>query len=184
MRKAQNRIFELDFLRGLALVMMCLDHLAYDFYCLPYWFPYSDSKVIEALGKFGESISFSHWREALHYVFATLFLVLAGIGSALSKKPLKRSGQIALAAVGIAAATVLIDLFFDLNATILFGVLSPMALGAFLCWCCSLLGEKRGKYAALLLGIVIIFVGFSLKWYEAPSLQSIGTEMLPPTRVA
>ena len=38
-KKTSDRIFELDFLRGLALVMMCLDHLAYDFYCLPYWFP-------------------------------------------------------------------------------------------------------------------------------------------------
>ncbi len=178
MRKVSTRIFELDFMRGLALLMMCLDHLAYDFYCLPYWFPYADSPMIDALGRFGESVTFSPWRTALHYVFATLFLLLAGIGSALTKKPLKRSGQIALAAVGIALATVTLDLLFDIGVTILFGVLSPMAIGAFLCWVCSLFGEKRGKYVAFALGTVIVAVGFFLKWYQAPALLSLGKEDL------
>lgn len=173
-KKTSDRIFELDFLRGLALVMMCLDHLAYDFYCLPYWFPYSDSKIIEALGNFGEAVAFSGWRLGLHYVFATLFLLLAGVGSALTKHPLKRSGQIAGAAVTVTVATVLLDLFFDMGTTILFGVLSAMAVGAFLCWICSLFGEKAGKYVALAAGIVIIAVGFFLKWYDAPILYPVG----------
>ncbi len=177
-KKGNNRIFELDFLRGLALVMMCLDHLAYDLYCLPYWFPLSDSPVIAALGAFGESVAFSEWRLALHYVFAVLFLVLAGIGSALTKRPLRRSVQITGAAVAITVATVLLDLFFDMKTTILFGVLSALAVGAFLCWICSLLGERAGKYAALTLGIVIIAVGFWLKWYDAPIVYSFGTEDL------
>lgn len=179
MRTVQTqRIFELDFLRGLLLVMMCLDHLAYDFYCLPYWFPYSESELIATLGKFGETVAFSSWRLALHYIFATAFLLLAGIGSALTKRPLKRVGQIALAATGITVVTVLLDLFFDLGCTILFGVLSAMAAGTFLCWVCSLFGEKIGKYAALILGTVIVLIGFSLKWYDAPVLYSVGSEDL------
>ncbi len=179
MRKAQNqRIFELDFLRGFVLVLMCLDHLAYDLYCLPFWFPFSDSEFIETLGRFGDAVAFSSWRLGLHYIFATVFLLLAGIGSALTKAPLKRVGQIALAAVGITTVTILLDLFFDLSTTILFGVLSVMAVGTFLCWLCSLFGEKSGKYVALALGILIIFIGFSLKWYDAPVLYSLGAEDL------
>ncbi len=169
MRKPQkNRIFELDFLRGLALILMCLDHLAFDFYCLPYWFPLSESPVIAALGQFGEAVSFSPWRLVLHYIFATLFLLLAGVGSALSRRPFRRCLQIAGAAAGITLATVLLDLFFDLDVTILFGALSAMAVGVFLCWLCSLLGERFGKYVALILGAVFIFLGFWLKWYQAP----------------
>lgn len=179
MRKIQNqRIFELDFLRGFVLLMMCLDHLAYDFYCLPFWFPFSDSEWIETLGKFGDTVAFSSWRLALHYIFATVFLLLAGIGSALTKRPLKRMGQIAFAALGITVVTVLLDLFFDLGTTILFGVLSTMAVGTFLCWVCSLFGEKIGKYVALGLGILMIFIGFSLPWYDAPILYSVGWEDL------
>ncbi len=175
-RTSKGRIFELDFLRGLALVMMCLDHLAYDLYCLPYWFPLSDHPLLETLGAFGESVAFSSWRLVLHYLFAPLFLLLAGVGSALSRRPLRRCLQIAGAAVAITLATVLMDLWFDAGATIVFGVLSAMAVGAFLCWLCSLLGERVGKFVALALGTAVIAVGFALKWYDAPILYSLGPE--------
>ncbi|MBO5247873.1 MAG: DUF1624 domain-containing protein [Clostridia bacterium] len=173
-----HRIFELDFLRGLALILMCLDHLAYDLYCLPLWFPHLDSPVLSALGEFGEAVSFSPWRQGLHYVFATLFLLLAGIGSALTSRLWRRTLQITGAAVAITAGTVGLDLFLDLNVTILFGVLSAIAVGVFFCGICSLFGESAGKYGALILGIAIILVGFSLKWYAAPTYYSVGTEDL------
>ena len=35
MKNPKGRIFELDFLRGLALILMVLDHLAFDLYALP-----------------------------------------------------------------------------------------------------------------------------------------------------
>lgn len=164
-----NRIFELDFLRGLALILMCLDHLAYDLYCLPFWFPLlSDHPIIETLGKFGDSVAFSDWRLGLHYLFATLFLTLAGIGSALTRKPFRRSLLITGAALGLTVATIGIDLFFDAGVSIVFGVLSAMAVGALVCALCSLFGEKAGKFVALGAGIVIIVLGFSIPWYQAP----------------
>lgn len=163
-----NRIFELDFLRGLALILMCLDHLVYDFYCLPYWFPLSDSPVLAFLGNFGEAVAFSDWRLGLHYLFATLFLLLAGIGSALTRKPFRRTLLITGAALGITVATIGIDLFFSDGVIIVFGVLSAMAVGALICALCSLFGEKAGKFVALGVGIVIIALGFSIPWYQAP----------------
>ncbi len=181
MRNARkNRIFELDFLRGLALVLMCLDHLVYDFYCLPFWFPSAESPVLDALGAFGEAVAFSGWRQVLHYIFATLFLLLAGVGSALTRKAWKRCLQITGAAVGISAVTILLDVFFDMGVTILFGVLSAMAVGVILCWLSSFFGEKAGKYVALGLGIVMIAVGFWLRWYQAPHIHVIGKEDLLP----
>lgn len=166
-----NRIFELDFLRGLAVFLMCLDHLVFDFYCLPYWFPLSDSPIIDGLGVFGDKVFFSDWRLALHYVFATLFLLLAGVGSSLTRHHGKRILQIGGAALLLTVATVLIDLFLDLGATIVFGVLSAMTVGVVLCWLCSLFGERAGKYIALALGIGIVAVGFSLPWYAAPEIR-------------
>lgn len=170
---AKGRIFELDFLRGIALILMCLDHLVYDLSCLPYWFPLEDHPLIGTLGAFGEAVSFSEWRLVLHYIFATLFLLLAGIGSALTRHPLRRVGQISAAAIVLSLATVLLDLFFQMGATILFGVLSAMAVGAFLCWLASHLG---GKWTALGLGIVFITLGFFLKWYDAPTLYPFSSE--------
>lgn len=173
---AEGRIFELDALRGLALILMCLDHLTFDLSCLPYWFPYADSPVISSLGRFGEAVSYSDWRLVLHYIFACLFLLLAGIGSALTRHPLRRFLQIAGGAAALFGATVLLDLFFELGATIVFGVLSSMAAGALLCFVFSHLG---GKYAALAVGTVFIAVGFFLEWYDAPVVYSFYWEDLP-----
>lgn len=170
---SKGRIFELDFLRGIALILMCLDHLVYDLSCLPYWFPLEDHPVIRVLGEFGDAVSFSEWRQVLHYIFATLFLLLAGIGSSLTRRPLRRVGQITVAALILSFGTVLLDLFFQMGATILFGVLSAMAVGTFLCWVVSHLG---GKWTALGLGIAFIAVGFFLKWYQAPSLYPFSSE--------
>ena len=179
MKKARSqRIFELDFLRGIALILMCLDHLAYDFYCLPYWFPLSDSPVIAALGRFGDAVAFSDWRQWIHYCFSTLFLLLAGVGSSLTRSPFRRFVKVALAAVAITVATVLLDLFFQMGVTILFGVLSAMAVGALFCWVCSLFGEKAGKWIALCLGVAAVVAGFCLRWYSAPILKFFGSDDL------
>ncbi len=175
-----NRIFELDFLRGLALVLMCLDHLAYDFYCLPHWFSEVDSPILEALGAFGESVAFSDWRQILQYIFSALFLLLAGVGSALTRNLGRRLLKIAGAALGITAVTVVIDLFFDMGVTILFGVLSAIAVGVFFCWISSLFGEKAGKYVALGLGIVLVTLGFFFRWYAAPPTYALGKEDILP----
>lgn len=173
-----RRIFELDFLRGLALIMMCLDHLAYDLYCVPHWFSDLNTVLIYRWGEFGGSIAFSSWRLILHYGFATLFLLLAGIGSSLTRNHGKRVLQVGGAAFAITFVTILLDLFFSLNATILFGVLSVMAVGAALCWGCSLFGEKAGKWVALGGGVAIIGVGFVIKWYEAPHVYYLPWEEL------
>lgn len=179
MKKTVNqRIFELDFLRGLALILMCLDHLAYDLYCLPFWFWDNDAPLLATLGQWGESIAFSSWRLPLHYLFATLFLLLAGIGSALTRRPGKRCLLITGAALGVTVVTVALDLFLDLGVTILFGVLSAMAVGAAVCWICSLFGEKIGKYLALAVGTVMIAAGFWLKWYQSPVLYAFSTQDL------
>ena len=177
MKNPKGRIFELDFLRGLALILMVLDHLAFDLYALPYWFSNVDHPLMEKIGRFGLLVSFADWRTMLHYIFATLFLLLAGIGSALTRHPLKRCGQLTAAALGLTAVTVLGDLFFDLGITILFGVLSVMAVGAFLCWIASRMG-KFGTYAALFAGGLIIVAGFCIPWYAAPEYHILRWEYL------
>ncbi len=173
---AKKRIFELDFLRGFALLMMCLDHFIYDLSCLSDWFPRADHPFLDALVRFGTAVFFSSWRLVLHYIFATLFLLLAGVGSFLTRHPVKRMGQIGGGAIAVTLVTVCLDLFFDMGATILFGILSVMTVGAFLCWVASRLG---GKWTALGLGLIIIVVGVCLQWYQSPSLYRFDFSDLP-----
>lgn len=174
----KNRIFELDALRGIALMLMCIDHLLWDLSLLPEWFPASASPVLRDVAHWAEELSLSRERLALHYVFATLFLLLAGIGSSLTKHPWKRCGRIAAAAVAVTVGTVLADLWFDLGCTILFGVLSAMAVGALACAIVGLLPEKWGKYAALWCGVAVIAVGFSIKWYAPRTVYYLPTDRL------
>ena len=165
----RGRIFEVDFLRGCALILMCLDHLCYDLYLLRFWFP-AGGDGLEKLSRFGYAVSVSDWRLALHYVFAALFLLLAGVGSALSRHPWKRFGQIAGGAAAVTLVTVLLTLWFHADVTILFGVLSAMAVGALLCIPCR---KKGGRWAALAAGILMIAAGFFLRWYAAPETYDL-----------
>jgi len=170
MRKTHSdRIFELDFLRGAALLLMCLDHLAYDLYCLPFWFPNANTVWIYKLSKIGAEVSFSDWRLGLHYVFATLFLLLAGVGSSLTRHHGKRVLLLGGASLALTVGTVVLTLFSSMNSVILFGVLFAMTSGAALCWLCSRFGPRWDKWVALILGCVIIAVGFGIRWYEAPT---------------
>lgn len=87
-----NRIWEIDFLRGIALILMMLFHFLYDlnaFYHveIPYW---DSFWVIE--GK----------------ISAVLFMILAGISSTFSKNNLKRGLKILLVAMGISLVTYII----------------------------------------------------------------------------
>lgn len=176
-----GRIAELDLLRGIALILMCLDHLMIDLSELAAWAPgLAEHPVIRTLSRFGEAVSYSDWRLVLHYIFATVFLLTAGIGSALTRHPLRRCGKIAAGALVISAATVLLDIWLDLGVTIVFGVLSAMTVGCILCWIASHAG---GRWTALFIGGLMVVTGFCLKWYDAPTVYRLSGETLWKTAV-
>jgi uncharacterized membrane protein len=115
----KRRIDAIDALRGLAVVLMVVHHALYDAHALldgPAWL---------------------YWNPvfaALHYIFAGVFIVLAGVSSRFSRGNLRRGLLCAGAAALVSAAS------YFAGDTVYFGVLHLLAA-------CILLSAPLVKYA-------------------------------------
>ncbi len=131
----KSRIWELDFLRGIALILMIYFHIIYDlkeFVNLP--ISYSDG-VNYILGK----------------ISAILFMLISGVCASLNGRITKR----ALKVLGIALAISIVTHIYNPEYGIKFGILHFLGISMLL----SPLLSKIGKYKLLLLGIFIIALG-------------------------
>lgn len=135
LEKNNNRIWELDFLRGIALLMMIYFHLIYDlkeFYYLPISY---ESGINFYIGK-GSAI---------------LFMLISGISSSLSKSNIKRG----LRVLGFALILTVVTHLYNPLYGIKFGILHFLGVSMLL----SPLFIKADKYALVLLGTSVLFLG-------------------------
>lgn len=144
-RPSRSRIWELDFLRGIAILAMIAFHILYDlkeFYQVP--ISYEEGPVYY-LGKCA----------------ASLFIVVAGISCSLSKSNIKRGTKLFLLGLLITLVTSLMIP----GSNIIFGILH--FLGA------SIVLYSIFKYlkpcTLLLLGTAIILAGFYFKKITLPN---------------
>jgi len=105
----RERIWEIDFLRGLSIILMVGYHLLYDLGAM--------AGVGSLLG-FTTDLSTPAWLAA-QYFFAALFVVLSGISSTLSRGNVRRALKLLAVALLVTAAT----FFFNRAATVHFGIL-------------------------------------------------------------
>ncbi len=108
------RIWEIDFLRGLSIILMVFYHLGYDLteFC----------GIREVLG-----IKFNLYGTGLtiaQYFFAGVFIVLSGISSTLSRSNVRRALRILIVAIAVTVVTYL----FNSAAAIYFGILHCLAV--------------------------------------------------------
>lgn len=103
----QKRIGLMDALRGAAVLLMVVHHFLYDLaaFCGAPWWVFSNPVF-----------------DFLHYVFAGLFILLAGVSSNFSRSNIKRG----LKALGCAAAITLVTVV--MRMPIWFGVLHLLAV--------------------------------------------------------
>lgn len=142
MERTDTRYIEIDLLRTLALAMMVVYHIAFDLDYMYGW------PVLRSLGVGG-------W--LLARATATLFLLLVGIGFAISwdRRPIYRRQAIRGAKILTAAALVSIATYmFDPPAYVRFGVLHLIGTATFLLPFFAPLKEWNA-----LVGIVIIALG-------------------------
>ena len=113
-KKPASRIWEIDFLRGLAIVLMVGYHLLYDL---------GDFVGIKKFLGFSTDLSSPAWLIAQNF-FAGLFVVLSGISSTFSRNNFRRCVKFAVVALLITAVTYL----FDPASAILFGIIHCLAV--------------------------------------------------------
>ena len=162
----RSRIWELDFLRGVCVLLMVFDHAMYDL-ALQFgntWINATDSEfLIEMIERARE-----YWRSELRYtvqdIVVWLFALLCGISCSFSKNNFKRGVEDALFAGIITVVTTAI------GSPITFGILHMFAV-AILVWvivnvCCG--GDKhKTALVCLVLGLAIIFIDYGfMQAYE------------------
>lgn len=166
----RKRVWELDFIRGLALFLMLLDHLLYDFSTVNTLFTnfYADApQLLWDLKEFGEWWFYeSKLRLIGHYIFATIFLLVTGISYSLSRNNGNRCIKMWCMALLLSFVTAIIDSIVFMELTIYFGVLNCMALALTVILLLDLL--PKSEYAMLFVGVGIIIGGIVIRWYEMP----------------
>ena len=150
--KRSDRAWELDFLRGVALILMLTMHLGWD---LRYEFG------LDTAG-FLESNWYYFWIHPLNLV---LFVGVAGVCCAFSRNNLKRGLKLLAASLGFNLATYLATAYMGIDCLIIFNVLHVLTVSLFLYCLITLLEEKAGwrsesvSAVMLLAGLTVILMG-------------------------
>jgi len=103
------RIWEIDFLRGLSIILMVGYHLLFDL---------SELCGIRTLIGIPINLSTAGWSAAVMF-FAGLFVVLSGISSTLSRGNIRRALKLLAVSIAVTAATYI----FDSSSAVYFGIL-------------------------------------------------------------
>ena len=142
-QKHKDRIWEIDFLRGLAIILMVGYHLLYDV---------GDFVGLRKFLGFSTDLELIGWVLAQNF-FAGLFVVLSGISSTFSRNNLRRFLKFLAAALLITMVTY----FFDKSSAILFGIIHCLATSVLIY---ALLFQKSKPVTRLTWGSLILLLGF------------------------
>jgi len=120
LQKKKNRAFELDLLRGIAILVMLWHHTAYD---LRYIFNYD---IFEFIGN-------GRWFWGMfHPFFLSLFIGISGVCCQFSRNNFRRAIKMIIVAVVFSAVSITADHFLDLGCAVYFNVLHVIAVGTLL----------------------------------------------------
>jgi len=129
-----KRAWELDFLRGLAIIMVVLDHIAFIFANVfgPVWASYSDSGFLHWLEEVGIYFRNAAWRESVWLSIIIIFTVVCGISCTFSKSNFKRGIQLFALSYAVFVVTDMIELFTGMPLRIVYGILFCLSVSILL----------------------------------------------------
>jgi uncharacterized membrane protein len=175
----KKRIWELDFLRGFAIIMMVFDHLMYDFAILPTLFG-NFYNVNNSVFNFLKDLGVDYWSSGLrfygHLFFVSLFLIVSGISYTFSKSNLSRGLKLLAVALAITVVTIVLENFLT-NALIIFGIIHLYAFSILIIYLLRKL--VKNEMILLVIAFIIIGVGFIFKFYDLEYLSSFRVQDLP-----
>lgn len=175
----KRRFWELDFIRGICVILMIFDHVMYSVMeVAPFIDGMLGKTIWEGASKFVEDV---YWYGGLRITvrFIVLFFLFTVCGTActLSRSNVKRGLMCFLVGCGITCVTVIVDRIFDMGISIYFGVLHMLGVSMMLYGALSKLGDliaKIGKddktkkitrmvgdYLAPSIGLILLIVYFS-----------------------
>lgn len=142
-QKATDRIWEIDFLRGLAIILMVGYHLLFDL---------GDFAGLKKFLGFSTDLELTGWVIAQNF-FAGLFVLISGISSTFSRNNLRRFLKFLTVALLITVATYI----FDKSSVILFGIIHCLAASVLIY---TLIFQKSKPATRVAWGSLILLLGF------------------------
>ena len=113
-KKISQRIWEIDFLRGLSIILVVCYHLLYDL---------GAYVGIKRFLGWSTDLTTVAWTVAQHF-FAGLFIVLSGTSSTLTRSNLRRGVKL----LAVSAAVTAVTYIYDPPSAIWFGILQLLAV--------------------------------------------------------
>ena len=170
-KRSIKRVFEIDAIRGLLIILMVLDHIAYDFGLLmPDFFILAQGpQWLQDLSIWSEGYWFELWRINIRYVVIALFYILIGLSSYFSRNSLKR-GMLLLGFGSIISIVAYIgSLLLQTNMFIFFGIISCLGVSLILYSLLRLFflkttgSKKAWKWIALFLSLLFLGTGYWMR---------------------
>ena len=161
-RLAKDRAWELDFLRGIALIMMLFMHTSWDF---RYEFGVDIFSYLEA----------DWFWSFVHPVIVVLFVGVSGICSTFSRSNVKRGLKILAATLVLNIGTLIIYKVTGIPCLIIFNVLSVLTCGIFLYALIAFIEKKTNANPNVanvimgLIGLYIVIVGCNIHYMDNAS---------------
>jgi uncharacterized membrane protein len=155
------RIWEIDFLRGLSIILMVGYHLLFDL---------GEFRGVKSFLGFSTDLSGAAWTAAQAF-FAGIFVVLSGVSSTLSRSNLRRGVKLLVVAAAVTAVT----WFFEPSAAVLFGILHCLAVSILLY---GALFERKGPWVCAVWGAVVM--GFAVFLPMLRTAMAVNFDWLVP----
>jgi uncharacterized membrane protein len=140
-----SRIWEIDFLRGLAIILMVGYHFLFDL---------GEFSGIKRFLGFSTDLSSVAWTVA-QFFFAGLFVVLSGTSSTLSRNNVRRGLRLLAVSLAVSVATYV----FDPASAVYFGILQCLAVSMLIYGTAF---EKSAAVACAAWGAIVIGLGAAL----------------------
>ncbi|OGD15169.1 MAG: hypothetical protein A2W20_08590 [Candidatus Aminicenantes bacterium RBG_16_66_30] len=139
------RIWEIDFLRGLAIILMVCYHLLFDL---------GEFVGIERFLGWSTDLSTTAWKIAQNF-FAILFVLLSGTSGTLSRSNIRRGLRLLAVSLAVSVATYI----FDPASAVYFGILQCLAVSMLIYGAAF---EKAGAAACAAWGGLVIGLAAAL----------------------
>lgn len=167
----KERIWEIDFLRGLCVVLMILDHLALllsDFFG-PSWYGFGFYIFGEgdAFTRFCYTWIYSEAREIIHPIVLFVFFAISGISCSFSRSNFKRGLQLLVVALLYSACSYAAEQFGVSGVFVAFGVLDFLAVSILLYAVIDFF-SKNNRLINVIVSAIIIIVTLCLYFLYTP----------------
>lgn len=179
----KHRFWELDFVRGLCVLLMILDHAAYSIMRVA---PMIDEMLGKTIWDGASSwVANSYWygdfRTLVRFFVLGAFFLICGISCTFSRSNAKRGTICFFVGCFLTFVTTLIDQIFDMGISIYFGVLHMLGVSMLIYAGLQAIGRKIqklgkteknkaitsaiGDYLPSVVGIILLIVYFAC-WYD------------------